>query len=81
MSRNVSKTRTDNHVQRVHARHREIDPVKHLDLFDRRARQQDATCVDPYHRVLRDFRTKWTVGNQVTGNQVVVIFVLGTRPP
>ncbi len=36
----ISDSDADDHVQRVHAGHREINPVEHLDMLDCRASEQ-----------------------------------------
>jgi hypothetical protein len=48
---------TDNHVQRVHSCHREIDPVKQLNLFYSRVPEK-MQLVWVRVTFLRDFRTK-----------------------
>src|ERR1044072_3021665 len=64
----------DDHVERVHAGHREVDPVKHLDLFHISAFQQ-VQFVRIFVAVLRYHRIERIAGKQTAGNQVIVILV------
>src|SRR6185436_2858777 len=58
-------TDTDDHVDRVHSGHREIDPVKHLDMSHGDTRRQLEVRVE---RITR---------NKSSGNQVVdVLFMI-----
>ena len=65
--RNVKQSRADDHVQRVHAGHREIDPVEHLDLFHRCARQQMQLVVIERLAFCLNCRIERIAGNQCPG--------------
>src|ERR1041384_7988133 len=66
----------DNHVQRVHAGHREVDPVKHLYFFDSRAGQQVQVVVIERLAFFLDLRTKRMPWNQGSRYQVIFILVV-----
>ena len=67
----------DNHVQRVHAGHREINPVEHLDVVNACAfRKMQLVWIGV--PMLRHHRIERIAGNQVSGNKVIIVlrFVL-----
>ena len=49
----------------MHARHRKIDPIEHLHILLCSPRQQVDVA-----------RVKWTSGNQVSGYQMINVFVV-----
>src|ERR1043165_6642905 len=67
--------RADDHVQRVHAGHREVNPVEHFDLRFGRAGKQVQLVRITISR-LCDFRIERIARNQPARNQVVSVLVV-----
>src|SRR6185369_560970 len=78
------QSRADDHVHRVHAGHREVDPVEHFHIFHSgiygvfhglTGKQMQLVMIDWLTFLLHP-RIKWIPGNQAARDQVILVFVV-----